>query len=353
MKHENMKRRAHGCARKAALAAALVALGAVTAQADVRLRLSIESGGGTQVTVAAGATVDYVVLGELSDTQNQGLAMFAFDLSFDGGALPQADPPTTTEMLNFASPLGLNNPAGFGGTPIGGDLIQVGGAQNTIEQGFAPQPVGDVMLGIGHASTELVRGSLTAPATAGVYTLSAANLFANAIRAGASDADPYWAVMPVEPGAVQDLTITVIECNVTPYCTAKVNSQGCTPAIGSSGGATLTGPDDFHVTAASVINQSNGLMFWGLAPDGRPFMGGTLCVAAPVVRTAVQSSGGTPGPTVDCSGTYDHFFSQAEMAAAGFGPGTIFYAQYWQRDVTHPDGTGVGLTDALAVTVCP
>ncbi|MDP6763671.1 MAG: hypothetical protein QF903_00505 [Planctomycetota bacterium] len=329
---------------------ALATLGIPASGSD--LVLSVESGGAHQVTVSPGETVDFTITGVLSDTNNRGLAMFAFDLDFDGGALAQVTNPGTPETLNFASPLGINNPAGYGGTLIGGDLIQVGGAQNTIKQGFAPQPTGTVIVDVGHSSLLLASGSLTAPASSGVYTLEVENIFANVIRGGTSAADPFWHVVPAG-GQASELEITVVACDASNYCTAKQNSQGCTPAMGSTGTPSLSGPDDFHVTASNMINNANGIMFWGLAPASTPFGGGTLCVSPPIVRTAVQNSGGTPAPTIDCTGSYSHHFSQADMQAAGLGIGNTFYAQQWQRDVTHPDGTGTGLSDGLAVTVCP
>ena len=146
------------------ITATFLALGLPAVATD--LELTVHSGGTAQVTVSPGETVDYTITGVLSDTYNQGLAMFAFDLAFDGGALAQTNHPGSTEMLNFASPLGINNPAGYGGTPIGGDLIQIGGAQNTIEQNFAPQPTNTIITDIGHASVLIASGSLTAPATA-------------------------------------------------------------------------------------------------------------------------------------------------------------------------------------------
>jgi hypothetical protein len=35
------------------------------------------------------------------------------------------------------------------------------------------------------------------------------------------------------------------------------------------------------------------------------------------------------------------------MSQQGLAAGMSVYAQYWQRDPAHSDGTGVGLTDAL------
>lgn len=135
------------------------------------------------------------------------------------------------------------------------------------------------------------------------------------------------------------------------YCVAKVNFEGCTPAIGWSGSPTLTGPDDFVVTATNVLNQKNGLLFYGYASTALPFLGGTLCVAPPVLRTSVQGSGGNPPPS-DCSGNYAFPFTQARMVGDGLAPGTSVFAQYWTRDPSHPDLTGVGLTNAIRFTIC-
>ena len=84
--------------------------------------MAVLSGGGFSVTVLPGETVDYQVVGRLTDSLNEGLAGFRFDLEFDGGDLPQADAPTGGNMLNFTNPLGWSNPAGFGGTLKDGKL---------------------------------------------------------------------------------------------------------------------------------------------------------------------------------------------------------------------------------------
>jgi hypothetical protein len=41
------------------------------------------------------------------------------------------------------------------------------------------------------------------------------------------------------------------------------------------------------------------------------------------------------------------------MARFGFGVEETIHAQIFYRDPLHLDGTGVGLTDAVAITFCP
>ena len=133
-----------------------------------------------------------------------------------------------------------------------------------------------------------------------------------------------------------------------PYCSAKQTSAGDWPIIESSGAPTLAAPDDFHVGARNARPGQPGILFWGRGPLSLPFLGGTICVQSPQVRTPVQSasSGGA-------TGSYDFFFSQAYLLQHGMGAGDLICAEYWFRDPNQADGTGVGFSDALAFVICP
>ena len=185
-------------------------LGAAAPSLATNLNLTIQSGGLTTVTVLPGATVNYNVVGVLNDAASDGLAGFSFDLNFTGGPLPKAAEPTTAPMTSFDKPAGLTNPAGFGGTVSAGKLVQVGGAQNTIVNTFAPYPNGNVVTDvaqIGQALT-LVTGQLTAPVIPGTYTLFASAVVANVIRQGQTGV-PFWAVDKALPGTLTPLTVIV------------------------------------------------------------------------------------------------------------------------------------------------
>ncbi len=185
-----------------------------TAQAtDVNIRATDMDGNG-EITVDPGAVVSYKVTAVLSDQVNEGLALIGFDLVFDGGDLEQADTPNTDPMMNFVRNAGIDNPAGYGGTIIDGDLIQIGGGQNTIKNFVDPEnpefPVGTVITGVAWSDQVVVTGQLTAPNTEGTYTLSIQNLFANVIRDGETGID-FWRTDPAEAGNVEDLRIIVGE----------------------------------------------------------------------------------------------------------------------------------------------
>ncbi len=133
------------------------------------------------------------------------------------------------------------------------------------------------------------------------------------------------------------------------YCTAKTNSLGCLPRIDSNGVTPSKSAGNFAVICSEVLNQKNGLMFFGFAPLGAPFQGGTLCVASPTIRTPSQNSGGSAIGN-NCSGAYSYTFTTADMNTYGLDPGEVVYCQYWSRDPQSPSTTG--LSNALQFTVC-
>lgn len=143
-----------------------------------------------------------------------------------------------------------------------------------------------------------------------------------------------------------------------PYCTAKINTLGCTPTIDGDGDPSLAA-GLFLVKCTNVRNSKSGLLFYSVTGTaGTPFQGGTLCVAAPVKRTPATSSGGTPPPSADCSGVLS-----IDMTAFALGhlggtpvpalstPGTVVDCQFWSRDPGASSNTS--LSDALEYVVDP
>lgn len=136
------------------------------------------------------------------------------------------------------------------------------------------------------------------------------------------------------------------------YCTSQVNSQGCTPSIGFAGVPSASGVGAFTISAADVLNQRSGVLFYGFDHVNAPFLGGTLCVTPPTHRTPVQSSGGNLGAD-DCSGSFQFAFNA--YAQSGVDPllvaGVEAFAQYWSRDPASPSSTN--LTNALHFALQP
>ena len=140
----------------------------------------------------------------------------------------------------------------------------------------------------------------------------------------------------------------------TIYCTAKTNSLGCVPAIAING-VPSTSFAPFDITVSNVLNNKNGLLFYGHSGAiSAPLLGGTLCVAPPLRRTLPTTSGGNPPPN-DCSGLFT--FDFVALAASGSDPqlvsGASVNAQWWSRDPGHVDGTGSSLSDAVQFELGP
>jgi len=212
------------------------------------LTLSIERTDCALAFSDTGAVYTFDVKGLLSDVGNRGLAAFGFDLTAtkDGapfditGAVVEAGAGIPT----FDDGVGLTNPAGFGGTPIGNDLIQIGGAQNTIDNGPNPPypavPTGtpDVTVGL----TEVVLATVTVTlgaGDAGDYVFSVGNGFANVIN---PDEDgPVYAVTAVATVTGADLVADENTCPwdlsfngmVDPVDVGIVKQEyGCTVGVG-------------------------------------------------------------------------------------------------------------------------
>lgn len=134
------------------------------------------------------------------------------------------------------------------------------------------------------------------------------------------------------------------------WCLATPSSNGCTPAIRSTGTPSLTGPDDFVLSAEPVRNQEIAWLLWSQAAGMTPFGGGALCLDGSISRSLPLATGGNQGPS-DCSGRLEFAFSQSLMAALAYPSGTTLYAQFLHRDAGA--GQAAGSSDALEFTLCP
>jgi hypothetical protein len=183
---------------------------------------------------------------------------------------------------------------------------------------------------------------------------------------GANFTSPNFNTQPKEPialitggpffGTVPLGTFTFTRTsNAQTYCTAKINSQGCAPQSGFSGQPSLSSSSPFTLQVTNTLNNKSGLFFYGTTGRANlPFSGGTLCVQPPLKRAIALYSFGNPPPD-DCSGAYSFDFNA--YAQSGVNPqltiGAVVRAQLWARDRSHPDGTGVSMTDAIEFELCP
>ncbi len=150
----------------------------------------------------------------------------------------------------------------------------------------------------------------------------------------------------------------------TAYCTGKVNSIGCTPAIGYSGSSSATATSGFFLTASNELNNKVGLVLYSeFGRDAAPFgPGGLLCVKAPTRRSKGFNAGGNPPPTVDCSGVFAIDFNAFAHGLLGTPPNPAAYlliqgqtvtAQFWGRDNGFPLPDNFSLSNGLEFVVGP
>ena len=144
------------------------------------------------------------------------------------------------------------------------------------------------------------------------------------------------------------------------YCTAKVNSLGCTPSIAGSGTPSASATSGFTVSATNLRNRKPGILLY--TSGGRaatPFSGGTLCLAGSIKRVQDLNTGGTPSPANDCTGVLAVDMNAFRAGTLGGNPapflsvvGTVVQAQFWARDPGFAAPNNTQLTNGLEYVIC-
>jgi len=138
------------------------------------------------------------------------------------------------------------------------------------------------------------------------------------------------------------------------YCTAGTTSNGCLPAIATSGVPSASASTGFDLSATQLEGQRQGLFFYSLSgPSASAWGASLLCVKSPTQRMGAQSSGGVNG---QCDGVFLtdwNAFRASHPSALGqpFSGGETVWAQAWFRDPPAPKSTN--LSNAVRFSVAP
>ena len=263
----------------------------------------------------------------------------------------------TVEVFTFVGS-GLGGPvaSGPGSSPTGWTSLGTApGTQGGTASGISlPIDIPDIVVPAGQTVGVAVRFTTVGPRYFGTGT-PPYGIYADAnlsLKTGDSRSQPFTTggSFFTSRELVGSLTYVLGGGGPTVYCTAKVNSAGCTPAIAFSGTPSASTGSGFTISASNELDSKFGLLFYGkTGPNSAPFQGGILCAQPPLVRTAIQSSGGSP----PCGGAFSLDFNA--YIAGGADPALIagqqVNAQYWSRDPGFAPPDNTNLTDAVEFTI--
>jgi Tol biopolymer transport system component len=138
------------------------------------------------------------------------------------------------------------------------------------------------------------------------------------------------------------------------YCWPGKSPAGCQSALTAGGLSSASAGAGHDLRLDGTLNDQIGLFLYSTTgTQGVLAGGGWSCIAPPWRRMPLHPTGGSPPPTLDCSGSFSEDFNA--WIAAGQDPalvaGAPVWLQGWTRDPTAPGGAL--LSDALAFFVGP
>ncbi len=261
---------------------------------------------------------------------------------------------TASDLFNYRFRMNNANPTGSAqGIVVAGDPTVPPGS-NTFNIPPAIDPITGAACGSGLDEQDLWWDNIDNTAVGGIPSCPGGRAFGtNCYWFGGAPTNPFGGFY-FRIGAAGSCGEHNI---VTTYCTAKVGSNGCVPALAIVGNSLIA------VTGSSFISLSNlsekpasvshiGQIFWStVGPNGVPFHGGFLCVKGPgIVRIAPPINYGGTGGASTCNGSLAQNLN-ASLAANGALAGQTVYVQGWARDT--PAFQGIQLSAAFAATIWP
>lgn len=215
---------------KKSLIAFAVATYATAALADAAFEVRVH-----RVGCESSATVIvWEITGKNTGT-GAGLAGFSLDLTatLDGNpySLSSAtvSAPADGSLASFSRPAGFTHDGGYDGSTVGGKIIQIGGAQNTIGNAGSggPFPVGTVKLGLCQGVEQvLARVQINNPPP-GSLSLAVTNVNANIINPGQPSNASVYFVSAASPVMFGETTVACGACCRGGICGGVMTRSSC------------------------------------------------------------------------------------------------------------------------------
>ncbi len=263
--HRTVTRRVHRFSVPNAMCVVLLALATVARAGTFTVDIERTDGG---TVVIPGESVEYVIRGTLSNEDaNLGLALFLYNLQVASAGLSPINLQLAVTQdhpdgdMNLFDVLLGGYSGDYNGTPIGDELHQCGGAQNTIQNDpgappFLPFPFGAVVQSVAHGAGAIFHeGTLTPPidAAPGQYTFQIVpgSLIGNQINSfdGVS-----YLVAPTVPVIGAALTFQ-FGCSGNQDCGA---GQTCDVVTGLCSGVPIPTVSEWGVVVMSLLLLSAG-----------------------------------------------------------------------------------------------
>ncbi len=317
-------------------------------------------GDGDAAMVSGNAVVNVYIQGRIQGATDDGLALWGANLSdANGSDITGAvlDSPGG-DIDQFKKNLGLTNPAGYGGTAIGNNLIQIGGGQNTIgNAGPTLFPVGTVATDVanGAAWVDLAVGTLDATGQSGDIVLTLDTGFANTLAANTGPVFPVNAATVSIGGA---LTITGGGANDLDF--TAVVSTGNHNANGSFLGGDLDIPMD-SADGAAVADHTESRQFGATGSDlyvrvdfAEAIVSGSVSSNPALTGLTATPNGSSLDITFDAPAngtcyTFDVTGTQSAANEVGVGSAdTDFCVCYFEGDINFDASVDIGDRQVVA-----
>lgn len=170
-----------------------------------------------------------------------------------------------------------------------------------------------------------------------------------------SDGEPDRYTMAVDPARDLDASDVLDECEpVVAFCGGALSSNGCEPALTSTGSASASAATGFQLVLANTDEARPSALSCSLSRASPPFnAAGQWCLRPPVRRVAALSTSGAGG---GCNGAWSVDWNAWRAAnplafGASFAAGDVLFAQAWVRA---PGSAGGALSsNALRFTLQP